>query len=134
MQKLRYSRYFKSLVILLDMILVASVFVIFYYRNFEWKYDSEEIEQNLLSTALLCLFWILLSGRTRLYHVPRSLTFTSYLERIIVHIFFFFLGVILLGKVSNNEFLKTERFYLAGFMLLVMIPFKSLVFFSIKIH
>ncbi|MGL6037323.1 MAG: exopolysaccharide biosynthesis polyprenyl glycosylphosphotransferase [Soonwooa sp.] len=132
MQKLRYSRYFKSLVILLDMILVASVFVIFYYRNFEWKYDSEEIEQNLLSTALLCLFWILLSGRTRLYHVPRSLTFTSYLERIIVHIFFFFLGVILLGKVSNNEFLKTERFYLAGFMLLVMIPFKSLVFFLLK--
>lgn len=114
------------------MILVASVFVIFYYRNFEWKYDSVEIEQNLLSTALLCLFWILLSGRTRLYHVPRSLTFTSYLERIIVHIFIFFLGVILLGKVSNNEFLKTERFYLAGFMLLVMIPFKSLVFSLLK--
>lgn len=132
MQKLRYSRYFKSLMILLDMILVASVFVIFYYRNFEWKYDSVEIEQNLLSTALLCLFWILLSGRTRLYHVPRSLTFTSYLERIIVHIFIFFLGVILLGKVSNNEFLKTERFYLAGFMLLVMIPFKSLVFSLLK--
>ncbi|WP_374330304.1 exopolysaccharide biosynthesis polyprenyl glycosylphosphotransferase [Soonwooa sp.] len=118
--------------ILLDMILVASVFVIFYYRNFEWKYDSVEIEQNLLSTALLCLFWILLSGRTRLYDVPRSLTFTSYLERIIVHIFIFFLGVILLGKVSNNEFLKTERFYLAGFMLLVMVPFKSLVFSLLK--
>ncbi len=132
MQKLRYSRYFKSLMILLDMILVASVFVIFYYRNFEWKYDSVEIEQNLLSTALLCLFWILLSGRTRLYDVPRSLTFTSYLERIIVHIFIFFLGVILLGKVSNNEFLKTERFYLAGFMLLVMVPFKSLVFSLLK--
>ncbi|WP_313028527.1 exopolysaccharide biosynthesis polyprenyl glycosylphosphotransferase [Soonwooa sp.] len=114
------------------MILVASVFVIFYYRNFEWKYDSVEIEQNLLSTALLCLFWILLSGRTRLYDVPRSLTFTSYLERIIVHIFIFFLGVILLGKVSNNEFLKTERFYLAGFMLLVMVPFKSLVFSLLK--
>lgn len=132
MQKLRYSRYFKSLMILLDMILVASVFVIFYYRNFEWKYDKDQIEQNLLSTALLCLFWILLSGRTRLYHVPRSLTFTSYLERIIIHIFIFFLGVILLGKVSNNDFLKTERFYLAGFMLLVMIPFKSLIFSLLK--
>ncbi len=132
MQKLRYSRYFKSLMILLDMILVASVFVIFYYRNFEWKYDENQIEQNLLSIALLCLFWILLSGRTKLYHVPRSLTFTSYLERIIVHIFIFFLGVILLGKVSNNDFLKTERFYLAGFMLLVMIPFKSLIFSLLK--
>ncbi|WP_300674927.1 exopolysaccharide biosynthesis polyprenyl glycosylphosphotransferase [Soonwooa sp.] len=118
--------------ILLDMILVASVFVIFYYRNFEWKYDENQIEQNLLSIALLCLFWILLSGRTKLYHVPRSLTFTSYLERIIVHIFIFFLGVILLGKVSNNDFLKTERFYLAGFMLLVMIPFKSLIFSLLK--
>ncbi|MGX9985135.1 exopolysaccharide biosynthesis polyprenyl glycosylphosphotransferase [Soonwooa purpurea] len=132
MQKLRYSRYFKSIMILLDMILVGSIFVIFYYRNFEWKYDSNEIEQNLLSIALLCFFWILLSGRTKLYHVPRSLTFTNYLERIIVHIFIFFLGVILLGKVSNNDFLKTERFYLAGFMLLVMIPFKSLIFSLLK--
>lgn len=132
MQKLRYSRYFKSLAVILDIILVSSVFLIFYYRNFDVKYDSDIVEQNLLSIGLLCLFWLLLSGRTKLYHIPRNLTFTIYIERIFTHIFIFFIGVILLGKVSNNDFLKTERFYLAGMMVLVVIPIKSFIFFLLK--
>lgn len=56
MQRLRYSRYFKVFVILLDMILVSSVFIIYYWRNFEVKYDSESLEQNILSILLLCFF------------------------------------------------------------------------------
>lgn len=132
MQQLRYSRYFKAFVILLDMLLVSSVFVVFYWRNFEVKYDSESLEQNLLWILLLCFLWILLSGRTRLYYVPRHLTYTIYLERIIIHVFFFLLGVILLGKVSNNNFLKTERFYLALAILVVILPIKSLIFFLLK--
>lgn len=118
--------------ILLDMILVSSVFVLFYWRNFEVKYDSESLEQNVLSILLLCFFWILLSGRTRLYYVPRHVTYTIYLERILIHVFFFLLGVILLGKVSNNNFLKTERFYLALAILVVILPIKSLIFFLLK--
>ncbi len=132
MQRLRYSRYFKAFVILLDMILVSSVFVIYYWRNFEVKYDSETLEQNILSILLLCFFWILLSGRTRLYHIPRNVTYTIYLERILIHVFFFFIGVIMLGKVSNNDFLKTERFYLAGILLLVVIPIKTFIYFLLK--
>ena len=132
MQRLRYSRYFKSFVILLDMILVASVFVSYYRRNFEIKYDSESLEQNILSVLLLCFFWLLLSGRTRLYHIPRNITYTIYLERIIIHVFFFFIGVVLLGKVSNNDFLKTERFYLAIILALIVIPIKTLIFFLLK--
>ena len=132
MQRLRYSRYFKTFVILLDMILVSSVFVIYYWRNFEVKYDSETMEQNLLSIILLCFFWLLLSGRTRLYHIPRNVTYTIFLERILIHVFFFFLGVVMLGKVSMNDFLKTERFYLAGILLLVVIPIKSFIFFLLK--
>lgn len=132
MQRLRYSRYFKAFVILLDMILVASVFVSYYRRNFEIKYDSESLEQNILSVLLLCFFWLLLSGRTRLYHIPRNITYTIYLERIIIHVFFFFIGVLLLGKVSNNDFLKTERFYLAIILALIVIPVKTLIFFLLK--
>lgn len=132
MQRLRYSRYFKTFVILLDMILVSSVFMIFYLRNFEVKYDSESVEQNVLSILLLCFLWLLLSGRTRLYHIPRNVTYTIYLERILIHVFFFFLGVVLLGKVSINDFLKTERFYLAGILMLVVIPIKSIIFFLLK--
>ncbi|MGV4414858.1 exopolysaccharide biosynthesis polyprenyl glycosylphosphotransferase [Chryseobacterium sp. T1] len=132
MQKLRYSRYFKSLAVTLDTIMVSSVFLVFYYRNFDVKYDSYIVEQNLLSIGLLSLFWLLLSGRTKLYHIPRNLTFTIYIERIFTHIFIFFIGVILLGKVSNNDFLKTERFYLATMMILVLIPIKSFIFFLLK--
>ncbi len=132
MQRLRYSRYFKAFVILLDMILVASVFVAYYWRNFEVKYDSETMEQNVLSILLLCLFWILLSGRTRLYHIPRNVTYTIYLERIILHVFFFFMGVLLLGKVSNNDFLKTERFYLAIILLCIVLPIKTIIYFVLK--
>lgn len=132
MQRLRYSRYFKTFVILLDMILVAAVFCLYYFRNFEVKYDSETLEQNLLSILLLCFFWILLSGRTRLYHIPRNVTYTIFLERILIHVFFFFIGVIMLAKVSTNDFLKTERFYLAGILLLVVIPIKSFIYFLLK--
>lgn len=132
MQQLRYSRYFKTFVILLDMILVSSVFVFLYWRNFEVKYDTDTLEQNILSVVLLSCFWILLSGKTRLYHIPRNVTYTIYLERILIHIFFFLLGVILLGKVSNNDFLKTERFYLALAIVLVIIPVKSFIFFLLK--
>lgn len=132
MQRLRYSRYFKTFVILLDLILVAAVFCFYYFQNFEIKYDSETLEQNLLSILLLCFFWLLLSGRTKLYHIPRNLTYTIFLERILIHVFFFFIGVVLLGKVSNNNFLKTERFYLAGILLLVVIPIKSFIYFLLK--
>lgn len=114
------------------MILVAAVFSIYYFRNFEVKYDSESVEQNLLSILLLCLFWLLLSGRTRLYHIPRNVTYTIFLERIFIHVFFFFIGVVMLGKVSNNNFLKTERFYLAGILLLAVIPIKSFIYFLLK--
>jgi len=132
MQRLRYSRYFKAFVILLDMILVSSVFVIYYWRNFEVKYDSDTLEQNVLSIMLLCLFWLLLSGRTRLYHIPRNVTYTIYLERILIHVFIFFMGVLLLGKVSMNDFLKTERFYLAIILLLIVAPIKSFIYFLLK--
>jgi len=132
MQRLRYSRYFKAFVILLDMILVSAVFVTYYWRNFEVKYDSETLEQNVLSILLLCFFWLLLSGRTRLYHIPRNVTYTIYLERILLHVFVFFMGVLMLAKVSMNDFLKTERFYLAIILLLVVIPIKSFIFFLLK--
>ena len=132
MQRLRYSRYFKTFVILLDMVLVAAVFCFYYFRNFEVKYDSETLEQNLLSILLLCFFWLLLSGRTKLYHIPRNVTYTIFLERILIHVFFFFIGVVMMGKVSNNDFLKTERFYLGGILLLVVLPIKSFIFFLLK--
>ena len=132
MQKIRYSRYFKVVFILLDVVVITAVFLFFFMRSNIAVYDEDVWEQNALSVVLLILFWILLSGRTRLYSVARNLTYTIYLERLVTHIFIFIFGVILLAKVSNNDFLKKDRFYIAANLLLWLFIVKSLVFFALK--
>lgn len=132
MQKIRYSRYFKIVFILLDVIVITGVFLYFFMRNNEVRYDQNVWEQNALSIILLILFWILLSGRTKLYSVARNITYTIYLERLVTHIFIFIFGVILLAKVSNNDFLKLDRFYIAIALFLLLFFIKSLVFFTLK--
>ena len=132
MQKIRYSRYFKVIFILLDVLVIAGVFVFFFLRNNELKYEKEIWEQNIFSLILLTLFWILLSGRTRLYSIARNLTYTIYLERLITHIFIFIFGVILLAKVSNNDFIKQDRFLIALFLFFFLFIIKSLVFRGLK--
>jgi putative colanic acid biosynthesis UDP-glucose lipid carrier transferase len=132
MQKIRFSRYFKAAFILLDVVVIAVVFLLFFLRNHDFKYERDIWEQNILSLTLLTLFWILLSGRTKLYSIARNLTYTIYLERLVTHIFIFIFGVILLAKVSNNEFLKQDRFLIAIFLFLLLFIIKSLVFFALK--
>lgn len=133
MQRIRYSRYLKSGVILLDIIVIALVFTFsFIQRNKEIELNSELWEQNVLSIILLTLFWILLSGRTKLYTIPRNLTYTLYLERFVSHMLVFLFGIILLGKVSNNPFLKSERFWLAIFLFIFLLIIKSTIFFFVK--
>lgn len=133
MQRLRYSRYLKSGVILLDIIVISLVFVFFFIqRNRDLKLDTALWEQNALSIILLTLFWILLSGRTKLYTIPRNLTYTLYLERFVSHMFIFLFGIILLGKVSNNIFLKSERFWLAISLFIILLLIKSSIFFLVK--
>lgn len=132
MQKIRYSRYFKISFILLDVLVIAAVFLFFFLRNNEFRYEAEIWEQNILSLTLLILFWILLSGRTKLYSIARNLTYTIYLERLVTHIFIFIFGVILLAKVSNNDFLKQDRFLIAIMLFLLLFLTKSIVFFTLK--
>lgn len=132
MQKLRYSRYFKAVFILLDILVVALVFLFFFLRNNEFKYDKDIWEQNAFSLALLSFFWILLSGRTKLYSIARNITYTIYLERLVTHVFIFIFGVILLAKVSNNDFLKQDRFTIAITLFSLLLLIKSLLFFSLK--
>lgn len=56
MQKIRYSRYFKITFILLDVLVITGVFLFFFIRNNEARYDQDIWEQNLLSIILLTLF------------------------------------------------------------------------------
>ncbi|OWK74825.1 glycosyl transferase [Flavobacteriaceae bacterium JJC] len=132
MQKIRYSRYFKTVFILLDVLVIAGVFMFFFLKNNDYHSGQDIWEQNILSIILLTLFWILLSGRTKLYSVARNLTYTIYLERLVTHIFIFIFGVILLAKVSNNDFLKMDRFYISLNLFFLLFIIKSIVFFTLK--
>ena len=132
MQRIRYSRYFKTAIIIFDILIVASVFVFFFLKRHAFELEKAKTEQNLLSLVLLSMFWILLSGRTKLYSIPRNLTYTLYVERIVTHIFIFLLGIVLLARVSNNDFLKYERFWIAFTLFIILFIVKSLIFFSLK--
>lgn len=132
MQKLRYSRYFKSAIIILDILIVATVFVFFFLMRHEYVLEKARTEENVLSLLLLSLFWILLSGRTKLYSIRRNLTYTLYVERIVTHIFIFLLGIVLLARVSNNEFLKYERFWITFTLFIILFLVKSFIFFTLK--
>lgn len=117
MQRLRYSRYFKSTVILLDMLLIAGVFLYSYLRSNSFEISKEDTEQKMLMLLILLFYWVLLAGKTKLYNVERSLTFGNYLERLLTHTFVFLIGVILLAKVSRGE------------LLLFLVPVLSNLFF-----
>ena len=132
MQRIRYSRYFKTIFILIDIVVIAAVFVYFFLRNNDHLFAEENSEQNILSIVLLIFYWVLLSSRTKLYSIARNITYTIYLERLITHIFIFIFGVILLAKVSNNDFLKQDRFLIALSLFFLLFMFKSILFFTLK--
>ncbi|MGS0747707.1 exopolysaccharide biosynthesis polyprenyl glycosylphosphotransferase [Halpernia sp. GG3] len=132
MQRLRYSRYFKGVFIALDIVVLSVVFIYLFWIKDGFDEGDGISELNIISLFILNSFWILLSGRTKLYSIPRNLTFTIYLERIITHIFIFILGIILLGKVSNNQFLKEDRFQVGVALFACLTIIKSFSFFTLK--
>ncbi|MGH1520231.1 exopolysaccharide biosynthesis polyprenyl glycosylphosphotransferase [Chryseobacterium sp. JK1] len=133
MQRIRYSRYLKSIIILLDLMVIASIFIFFFIsRNENLKYHKETWYQNIFSLILLFLFWVLLSGRTKIYNIPRNLTYTLFLERLLIHFLFFILGVLLIGKVSNNVFFNSDIYWLSFYLFVFIFLAKSLIYFAIK--
>ncbi|WP_259127269.1 exopolysaccharide biosynthesis polyprenyl glycosylphosphotransferase [Chryseobacterium ginsenosidimutans] len=133
MQRIRYSRYLKSIIILLDLLVIASIFIFFFVsRNQSLKYNQETWYQNSFSLVLLFLFWMLLSGRTKIYNIPRNLTYTLFLERLLVHFLLFILGILLIGKVSYNIFFNSDIYWLSFYLFFFIFLAKSLIFFGIK--
>ena len=132
MQRIRYSRYFKSFFILVDVLIITATFIYFFFRNKGFSRADAFEEQNWLLIVIFLFIWVLLSGRTKLYSIPRNLTYTLYLERLVTHIFIFTLSVILMAKISRNEFLQTDRFIIAGILLVSLFIVKSILFFFLK--
>lgn len=132
MQQLRYSRYLKTIIIILDILTIHAVYIFFFLCRNNFRLGKAQTEENILSLLLLSLFWILLSGRTKLYDIPRNIVYTLYLERIFSHFFFFIIGIALLAKVSNNDFLKYENFWLDITFFIMLLLIKTLIFYTLK--
>jgi len=114
-------------------VVIASIFIFFFLsRNSELKYNEETWYQNAFSLILLFLFWMLLSGRTKIYNIPRNLTYTLFLERLLIHCLLFILGVLLIGKVSYNVFFNSDVYWLSFYLFFFIFLAKSLIYFTIK--
>lgn len=112
------------MVIILDMMIILSVFAFFFLSFFE--------EKSLFISIITIILWLLLSGRTRLYSVQRSLTYTRYLERLFSHILLFIFGVFLLSKISDNQELTHYRWEIFSSFFILFFTIKSGIFFILK--
>lgn len=118
---------------MLDLLVIASVFIFFFIeRNQELKYNQDTWYQNILSLALLFMFWILLSGRTKIYNIPRNLTYTLFLERLLTHFLIFIFGILLIGKVSYNVFFNSDIYWLSFYLFFFIFLARSIIYFAIK--
>ena len=82
MQTLRYSPYLKSIFAVLDALVLC--LCLFYFN----KNLSVVREEHVITAVLLVILWFLLSSKTKIYNVPRILTYTSYLERLLLQLLF----------------------------------------------
>ena len=132
MQKLRYSVYAKPLIVLLDLVFMLFIFGYSYLDFYDFDFHTVNAERFSLLVLLFSAYWVLLSARTAIYHIPRTLTYTRYSERLIFHIAAFTIGIILLVKINKTDFLVHQRGLFAGIFLLGFLFIKSLIFLFLK--
>ncbi len=133
MQRIRYSRYLKSIFIMIDLSVITFVFIYFFIiKNLDLIRDKAMWVENSFSLLLVFLFWILLSGRTNLYQIPRNITYTVFLERLLVQILVFSVGILLLGKVTKNIFFSNYIYTVLFFIGFAILLVKTLLFIAVK--
>ena len=134
MQRLRYSRYFKSIIITIDIVVLALIFLYFFWKKEDFVFNLFLFDNSILILFILIFYWILLSGTTKLYSIQRSTTYTDYLQRLSTHIVIFITGFVLLAQVSDNEHLKGGRLSLSFILVTILFLIKSFIFFLIKYY
>lgn len=133
MQRIRYSRYLKSIIILLDLLVLAGVFVFYFLNTSRDLIHNREIWYEISFPLLLVIsFWVLLSGRTKIYNISRNLTYILFVERIIIHFLLFIIGLVLIRKVSGNQFFGSELTWLSLYLFVFIFSLKSTVYFLIR--
>ncbi|RZL37371.1 MAG: exopolysaccharide biosynthesis polyprenyl glycosylphosphotransferase [Pedobacter sp.] len=133
MQRIRYSRYLKTIIILLDLLVIAGIFILYFLKkNPDLVHDEDLVSKNSFSLLLLFSFWILLSGRTKIYNIARNLTYIIFVERVVVHFLLFIIGLVLIRKVSDNQFFSSQLTWFSLYLFSSVIFTKSVVYFVIK--
>lgn len=132
MQQLRYSIYLKSIFVAIDIALIVAIFLLFSWL--EGSLSASTDETLVLYSILLAAFWFLISGRTKIYAIPRTLTFTLYIERVISHIVLFLVGFYLLKKISRDNFSWISFGRTATVFFLAIIVVKTIIFASLKFY
>jgi len=133
MQRIRYSRYLKTIIILLDLLVIASVFIFFFInKNADLIHNKEVWYENSFPLLLLISFWVLLSSRTQIYNIRRNITYTTFIERITTHFILFVVGLVLIRKVSNNQFFGSELSWLSLYLFFFIVLTRSIIYFIIK--
>lgn len=133
MQRIRYSRYLKSIIAIIDIAVICAVFIYFFItKNPKLVHDKSIWLENFSSLALIILFWSLLSAKTKIYKIPRNITYTLFLERLIVHVGIFALGILLIGKVTKNIFFNSFIYTLLLTLGISLIFTKTMIFIMVK--
>ena len=133
MQRIRYSRYLKSIIILLDLLVIAAVFTFYFIStNRDVIHDRHLWYENSFPLLLVISFWVLLSGRTKIYNISRNLTYILFVERIIIHFLLFIIGLVLIRKVSSNQFFGSELTWLSLYLFFFVFLLKSGIYFLIR--
>lgn len=135
MQQLRYSVYLKGTTVLVDVLLLLGFMVAYFGlpRRVQAGFPFVA-EEPLLFLILMAGVWLLLSGRTRIYDMPRSIPYTSYLQRILTHELFFAFVFLLIGKLMKMEEVGAVwgKYYFIGLLSAAVLVVRSGLFFFLK--
>ncbi|WKS95048.1 exopolysaccharide biosynthesis polyprenyl glycosylphosphotransferase [Riemerella columbina] len=132
MQVTRYSRYLKSLFISADLVIL----LVFFYFFLGDSFGADIAARQRVGWFMLVvgLGWLLVSQYSRLYHVPRTLTYTLHIERIIRHLVLFILLVLGLNELSTDVNLRYNALIFVGALTVVVLVFKSFTYFALKYY
>ncbi|VXC48956.1 putative colanic acid biosysnthesis UDP-glucose lipid carrier transferase [Chryseobacterium sp. 8AT] len=118
---------------MLDLLVLAGVFVFYFLNTSRDLIHNQEIWYEISFPLLLVIsFWVLLSGRTKIYNISRNLTYIIFVERIIIHFLLFIIGLVLIRKVSGNQFFGSELTWLSLYLFVFIFSLKSTVYFLIR--
>lgn len=118
---------------MIDLSIITFVFIYYFIlKNPQLLYNNEIWTENIFSLCLVFLFWLLLSGRTKLYKIPRNITYQVFWERLVLQLLIFIVGVLLLGKVSKNLFFSNFIFTVLFVITVIILFAKTLLLVVVK--